>query len=275
MKMPILGFLFHTTLRFTSNLESVMLRKRFATTLALAVAASVSLLAVSGPANAAQTTYSEATADAAPIGLLVHFKAGFQANGLFGVLNGQGAVARTGVALGTQRALGSGWHVLNFQNAVSEVVAQRALNAMATQPGVTSVGIDRFIAAPAALAKSNQKAALRGSSSKPANFANLLKSAIFKLAPAVKNLAVVDAYDQTAPNVAQVKVSWTAPKLATGYKIVGYKIQNSSDGGLTFQDIPATYGPKQLSAKLTSGLVAGSRVALRVAAVTSNGKVSK
>lgn len=258
---------------FALSLCSVKFPKRMRSAIALSLVAGISALAFGAPARAAQ---SSATAtDGAAVGLLVHFKQGFNANGIFGSLAGQDAVAATGIALGAQRALGSGWHVLNFVNVASEAQANQALAAMKAQPGVSEVAVDRFIQAPQAsrrISVSPRSGQLSAAKLLPQTQQG---SATFKGATAVRSVTVVDAFSTAAPAVPQVKVKWAAPASLSGFKLAGYQLQDSMDGGVTFQDLPNTFGPKVTSTLFQSGLTAGSHIYFRVAAITSNGKTTK
>lgn len=253
--------------------------KRFSSAAALVATAVAATLSLGLPANAAQNNYRQAT-DGAAVGLLVHFKNGFQANGLFSSLAGQSVVAATGVPLAGQRALGSGWHVLNFANPVTDAAALRAVSAMQNQDGVTAVSMNRFIQAPAAVARAKQAATNTKTLMVTSGFAKLLPlgkvaATTIKGASAVRSVSVTDAFDSTAPNTPELKVSWKAPKTLSGYKLTGYKLQVSMDGGVTFLDVPAMQSAKASSTVIKDGLTAGSHTYFRVAAVTTNGKVQK
>ena len=249
---------------FSFNLRLVMLQKRSIRALALAVVSVLGAFSFAVPASAAQGSYKSTPVDGAPVGLLVHFQHGFEANGWFGTLRGQDAVAATGISLGTQRALGAGWHVLNFAGPVDSLTAEKAVRVMAKQPGVTSVAVNQFIAATA----SAPVASNRSVTASPA-------AVTFRGATAAQSVSLKDAFNSKTPATPQVQVSWKAPKNLFGFKLTGYKLQASLDAGVTYQDLPTTYGPKVTTAILSSGLVAGNHVYIRVAATTSNGKTTK
>jgi serine protease len=239
---------------------------RFRTFGILVSAALAGSIAIAGPAVASQQTISTKPVDGAPVGLIVHFKPGFSANGWWGQLSGQEALSAAGIPLGSQRAIGSGWHVLNFAGALTSSAANRAQALLAQQPGVLSVSLNRFIARPAAEDAATGTTPIAAASTSVATF---------KGASAVRNVSVADAFDASSPNTPQVAVTWQAPKTLNGYKLTGYKLQSSVDAGVTYQDLPTAFGAKTLKASLSSGLVAGGHIYLRVAAVTSNGKASK
>jgi len=123
-----------------------MSRKQVITAMAMVASAALGAVSFAGPASAAQASYTSKVTDGAPLGLLVHFKRGTQANGLFGTLSGQGALSQAGVPLGGQHALGQGWHVLDFSGVVSQGTALKAQLLMRQQPGVSQVAINSFIA---------------------------------------------------------------------------------------------------------------------------------
>jgi len=234
-----------------------------------AVAAAAVVFGTSLPANAS-TTYAPTTDGGAAVGVLVHFKPGFNANGFLGTLAGQDAVAATGVALGSQRALGMGWHVLNFQSAVSEAAASRAVAAMGKQPGVIAVGVNRFIKA----AGMRQKLAAQPSVAKALSIGSLRFAAI-KAASAPQKVALKDAFSAKKPTLAQLSVSWTKPKSLYGATLVGYRVQFSLDGGKTISQVGGTFGPKIASVLMNAGIESGYPSQARVAAVTKVGKTQK
>ena len=243
----------------------MLLRKRVFTAVGLTVALALGVLGLAGPATASQISYSSKLTAGAPIGLLVHFKQGFNANGWFGALNGQQALTTAGIPVGSQRALGQGWHVLNFRGAVSASAAAQAQALMSHQPGVTSVAINTFIAArPAAVAHAPSRVT-------PVGFPALT----FKPASQVLKVTATDAWSAMNPSAAQVAVGWASPKSLFGFKLTGFKLQASLDSGVSFLDVPGAYASKVRSALISSGLTVGQTVMVRVAAITSNGKATK
>ena len=254
-------------------------RKQVITALAMAASAALAAVSLAGPASAAEAQYSSVVRDGSPLGLLVHFKRGVEANGLFGTLNGQGALSAAGIPLGHQHALGLGWHVLDFSGSVSNSVALKAENIMRQQPGVSSVAINSFIAAqppqlPSHLS-SGKPSTVWESPLSGAGAPAPKPMATFKGATAVKKVSAQDAWSVLSPATPQVAVSWSAPANLYGFKLVGYKLQASLDSGVTYQDMPTTYSAKAKSAVISSGLTAGAHILMRVAALTSNGKVTK
>ncbi|MDE2409777.1 MAG: S8 family serine peptidase, partial [Actinomycetales bacterium] len=241
------------------------MRKRVFTAVGLTVALALGVLGLAGPATASQISYSSKLTPGAPIGLLVHFKQGFNANGWFGALSGQQALTTVGIPVGSQRALGQGWHVLNFRGAVSASAAAQAQALMSHQPGVTSVAINTFIAArPAAVARASSRIT-------PVGFPALT----FKPASQVLKVTATDAWSAMNPSEAQVAVGWASPKSLFGFKLTGFKLQASLDSGVSFLDVPGAYASKVRSALISSGLTVGQTVMVRVAAITSNGKATK
>ena len=256
-----------------------MSRKQVITALAMVATAALGAVSFAGPASAAQATYSSKVSDGSPLGLLVHFKRGAQANGLFGVLNGQGSLSAAGIPLGGQHALGLGWHVLDFKGVVSADTALKAQYLMRQQPGVTQVAVNSFIAANPPQASRNTNASKPGtvweSPLSGAGAALPKPVATFKGATAVTKLTVKDAWAARSPSTAQVSVSWKAPSNTFGYKLTGYKLQASLDSGSTYQDLPNVYSPKTNNVVISSGLTAGAHILIRAAALTTNGKATK
>ena len=245
--------------------RSVMLRKREFTAVALVISIALGVLGFAGPATASQQSYSSKLTAGAPIGLLVHFKHGFSANGWFGTLNGQQALATAGIPVGSQRALGQGWHVLNFPGTVSSAVAAQAERLMSEQPGVTSVALNTFIAAkPASLAGAPTRVPQVG-----------FPALTFKPASQVLKVTVTDAWSAKNPTAAQLAIGWASPKNLYGYRLTGFKLQASLDSGASYLDIPGAYTSKVRSAIISSGLTVGQTVMVRVAALTASGKLVK
>lgn len=243
----------------------MLLRKRGFTAIGLTVSLALGALGLAGPATASEVSYSSKLTAGAPIGLLVHFKQGFNANGWFGALNGQQALTTAGIPVGSQRALGLGWHVLNFRGAVTSAVAAQAQALMSHQPGVTSVALNTFIAAkPASVARVSGRIT-------PVGFPALT----FKPASQVLKVTATDAWSAKNPSSAQVAVGWASPKSLFGFKLTGFKLQASLDSGATYLDVPGAYTSKVRSAIISSGLTVGQTVMVRVAAVTSSGKLTK
>jgi serine protease len=239
--------------------------------IATTISASLLLVALPQTPALASTTLNPATTKSgAAVGLLVHYKPGFEANGFLGQLAGQSAVAAVGIPLGSQRALAHGWHVLNFASAASSTSADLAVAALKQQPGVTDVSISRFLAAPDALAPAKRPGSLLARLLSQSGLAQAFKAS---LAP--QKVAAKDAWSWSAPSTTAVNVTWAKPKNTFGYKLAGYVVQTSIDGGVSVQTIPTTYSATTTKAALSSGLTAGVPLQVRVAAITKSGKVEK
>ena len=72
------------------------------------------------------------------------------------------------------------------------------------------------------------------------------------------------------PGDAQVSLSWTAPVSSGGTQIVGYRVEQSSDSGVTWTTVTANSG-SAVTSTLVSGLSNGAPLAFRVSAINSAG----
>lgn len=73
----------------------------------------------------------------------------------------------------------------------------------------------------------------------------------------------------------RVKLTWKAPTNLGGGRIVGYRIELSTDGGATFSKAISNTKSTELSAFIADGLTVGQVAKFRVRAITAKGSVTK
>lgn len=208
--------------------------------------------------------------DGVPIGLIVHLRSGASMVGSDGKVLGSAQIAKLGIELKNGRALGAGFHSIEFASAVTETNARTALSIIQAKRGITSATIDRYILpqqfehkAPSAM---GQPFIGDGSGASSRTY-----STAFKGASAVRGVKVSDAWSSKNPGLAQLKVTWTKPLNLNGALLAGYRIQTSVDGGMTPLTLASSISAKQTSFSLSQGLSAGSALSVRMAALTRVG----
>jgi serine protease len=188
------------------------------------------------------------------VGLIVKYKDGVAAKAADGQPTAENA---SGVDLSLGRDLGAGWHSVEFSSDLSAGAATSIAMRMATDPRVESVELDRRLVAASVGSKlSAHELAIALAALKPATAVSAVKSA--------------DAWSKSAPNVAAVKLSWSAPSSVFGAKISGYRIEANNGSGWKFQTSALS-----TTAVINQGLVAGIKYSFRVAAITQSSGVSK
>ena len=188
------------------------------------------------------------------VGLIVKYKDGVAAKAANGQPTAENA---SGVDLSLGRDLGAGWHSVDFKSDLSAGDATTIAIRMATDPRVETVELDRRLVATSVTSKLSAKA-----------YAAAM--AALKPATAVRSLRAADAWSKTAPSVAAVKLTWSAPSSVFGATISAYRIESNNGSGWKFQTTALN-----TSATINQGLVAGINYSFRVAAITKQAGVSK
>lgn len=99
-------------------------------------------------------------------------------------------------------------------------------------------------------------------------------AATVKSASAVRSVKVSDAWVSSSPKTARAKLTWTNPAATYGAKLVGYKIEVSTNNS-TWTSAVANTGSTTTSAIVSTGLRAGSATLFRVRAITKIGSTAK
>ena len=85
------------------------------------------------------------------------------------------------------------------------------------------------------------------------------------------SLVAKSAVSSTASDKARVRLTWKTPSNRFGAKIVGYRIQYSSNGGASFQTLISDTGSSDTRAFVSDGIRAGVSYRFRVRAITNDG----
>jgi serine protease len=85
------------------------------------------------------------------------------------------------------------------------------------------------------------------------------------------SLVAKSAVSSTANDKARVRLTWKTPSNRYGAKIVGYRIQYSSNGGASYQTLISDTGSSDTRAFVSDGIRAGVSYRFRVRAITNDG----
>ena len=85
------------------------------------------------------------------------------------------------------------------------------------------------------------------------------------------SLVAKSAVSSTAIDKARVRLTWKTPSNRYGAKIVGYRIQYSSNGGASYQTLISDTGNSDTRAFVSDGIRAGISYRFRVRAITNDG----
>jgi serine protease len=85
------------------------------------------------------------------------------------------------------------------------------------------------------------------------------------------SLVAKSAVSSTASDKARVRLTWKTPSNRYGAKIVGYRIQYSSNGGASYQTLISDTGNSDTRVFVSDGIRAGISYRFRVRAITNDG----
>ena len=85
------------------------------------------------------------------------------------------------------------------------------------------------------------------------------------------SLVAKPAVSATASDQARVRLSWKTPSNRYGAKIVGYRVQYSSNGGASYQTLISNTGSSDTRIFVSDGIRAGISYRFRVRAITNDG----
>jgi serine protease len=86
-----------------------------------------------------------------------------------------------------------------------------------------------------------------------------------------RSLIARSAVTSTTPDKARVRLSWKSPTNRYGARIVGYRIQYSSNNGASYQTLISDTGSNATSLFVSDGIRAGVSYRFRVRAITNDG----
>lgn len=222
---------------------------------AIALASVTSIVAIS-PANAGPAYASKEMA----AGILVQFSPG---SSIFDSTGAPRAEAISGVNLTYDSALGLGWYAFDFDQAMNANRALEIANRVASSGEVLAADVNLILRTPiASLPK------------RPAGILNKISTAI-KPASAVIGARAANALDKTNALQPRIKLSWSAPKGLGGGKVIGYRIEQSSDSGASWTIQVKNTGATSTTTYLTQNLSPGLKGFFRVRAITQSGGTTK
>ena len=202
---------------------------------------------------AAASMQSNATVSTtSAVGLIVTYKDGVQDIAANGQPTGENFA---GTDLVNSHDIGLNLTAVRFANELSSNDAAAALQRIKRDPRVLSAQLDQHINFSSA-------------SLKPAKRI-VIKSAV-KVASAVQSPKSVNYWSAAASRTPRIKVTWTPPKSLNGGKLVGYRVEMSSN--LKTWTSAVTVSTK--TATITKGLSIGSVKHFRVRALTKVGSIT-
>jgi serine protease len=221
----------------------------------LSALVAVSILAA-GLLAPVQASIADVSSDSS-YGLIVKYRNGVVATDALG---NPTAEAASKVNLTSSESLGLGYYSLAFAKPLSMQAAAQAAKSIATSPFIETAELDLAMGKSSVVFK-NSSTAFR-------------PLAAFAAPSAVRTLKVVDAWQASEPRSAQAKLTWQKPLSTYSAKIVGYKIESSSDGS-TWATLVRNSKSTATNYSISSGLVSGTKYQFRVRAITQLGAVAK
>jgi len=204
-------------------------------------------LLVSGVATAANAATAQSTEKIS--GVLVQYSAGVEAVAPNGEPTGANLLRGKVVS----EDLGGGLFALNFVEPMDKTLAKIWIKRMVLDR--------RIIWAEPNLAIEKASANI---SSRP-----ILTQA--RAASGPISLVAKPAVSATASDQARVRLSWKTPSKRYGAKIVGYRVQYSSNGGASYQTLISNTGSSDTRIFVSDGIRAGISYRFRVRAITNDG----
>lgn len=210
---------------------------------------SMSALLLSGLSPAAGASTSDSTEKIS--GVLVQYADGVEAVAPNGEPTGANLLAGQVIS----EDLGGGLFALNFVEPMNKALAKTWIKRMV---------LDRRID----WAEPNY-AIEKASASR--NFSNRPVLTQARPASGPGSLVAKPAVSSTASDKARVRLTWKTPSNRYGAKIVGYRVQYSSNGGASFQTLISNTGNSDTRAYVSDGIRAGVSYRFRVRAITNDG----
>ena len=204
-------------------------------------------LLVSGVAPAASAATAQSPAKIS--GVLVQYSAGVEAVAPNGEPTGANLLRGKVVS----EDLGGGLFALNFVEPMDKTLAKISIKRMVLDR--------RIIWAEPNLAI--EKAS--------ANISNRPILTQARAASGPISLVAKPAVSATASDQARVRLSWKTPSKRYGAKIVGYRVQYSSNGGASYQTLISNTGSSDTRIFVSDGIRAGISYRFRVRAITNDG----
>ena len=207
----------------------------------------VTALLVSGVAPAANAATAQSTEKIS--GVLVQYSVGVEAVAPNGEPTGANLLRGKVVS----EDLGGGLFALNFVEPMDKTLAKIWIKRMV---------LDRRII------WAEPNLAIEKASANISNRPSLTQA---RAASGPISLVAKPAVSATASDQARVRLSWKAPSKRYGAKIVGYRIQSSSNGGASYQTLISNTGSSDTRIFVSDGIRAGISYRFRVRAITNDG----
>lgn len=210
---------------------------------------SMSALLLTGVAPAAGAATDQSTEKIS--GVLVQYAGGVESLAPNGEPTGANLLAGQVVS----EDLGGGLFALNFVEPMNKEVAKIWIKRMV---------LDRRII----WAEPNYAIEKASAST---NFSNRPILTAARPASGPGSLVAKPSVSATAADKARVRLSWKTPSNRYGAKIVGYRVQYSSNGGASYQTLIGNTGSSDTRAYVSDGIRAGVSYRFRVRAITNDG----
>jgi serine protease len=204
-------------------------------------------LLVSGVAPAANAATAQSTEKIS--GVLVQYSAGVEAVAPNGEPTGANLLRGKVVS----EDLGGGLFALNFVEPMDKTLAKIWIKRMV---------LDRRII------WAEPNLAIEKTSANMSNRPILTQA---RPASGPSSLVAKSAVSSTANDKARVRLTWKTPSNRYGAKIVGYRIQYSSNGGASYQTLISNTGSSDTRIFVSDGIRAGVSYRFRVRAITNDG----
>ena len=201
-------------------------------------------------ANASTNPYLVQITDINVSGLVIKYRDGVAPLAPNGEITGENFA---GIELDPGIGIGLNMYSVRFASSLSKVEIAEAMANLARSPKIEFVAPDQVLSfSPAAFVAPKAISSKKGPTP----------------ATAVRNLKAVDAWSEKKPKLAQISLSWAKPSKLNGAKLLGYQIDQSSDGGKTFKILVSKTKSTTLKYVVSKDLYAGLGYRFRVRAIT-------
>jgi len=201
----------------------------------------------------------DAVSSTKSVGVIVTYKPGFEPIAPNGETTGENFA---GVALAEPRDLGMGYKALNFEASLTNAQAQRVLLGLQHDPRIETVQLDAQLQFSAASASKTARASSPSTIVKPFE--------ALKPASAPTMVKGINYFDDKAPRLPRIRISWKAPTTLNKAKITGYRIEASSDNKV-WKSLIVNTAKTSTAVSITSGITIGKSAFYRVRALTALG----
>lgn len=224
---------------------------------ALSALALVTSSLASTSAATASTEYAEQELAA---GILVQFD---QSQSLFDSSGEPIIEDIAGVNLTYDSAVGLGWYSFDFDKPLSANQALVIANQINDSGRVLNADVNLILRTAVAAIRSGAKAVVTP------------KAVAIKPANSVTSARAANSLDKSKALEPRLKISWVAPKVLGGGKLVGYRIEQSDDQGVSWASLVKNTNSTITASYIKENLIAGTKAFFRVRAITKAGSTVK